>query len=75
MSSIKTVDGKEVVCRGVSTVILKIHEQLLRAEAIVMNEIIEGMDVISQLGGVTFYENDTVEFRKVHCAVSMYQHQ
>ena len=34
-------------------------------------DIIGGMDVISQLGGVTIYENGTVEFRVVHCVVSM----
>ena len=72
MSSIKPVNGKEVVCRGVS-IVTEICGWLLKAEIILMNEIIEGvaiivgMDIVSQLGGVTIYENGTMEFRGVHC--------
>ena len=49
----------------------------MRAEVIVMNEIIEtvdiivGMDVIGQLEGFTIYENGIMEFRGVHCEVNM----
>ena len=55
---------------------LEIHGRLLRAEAIVMNEIIEGVDlivginVVSQLKGVTIYEDGALTFRGAHCAVS-----
>ena len=70
-SIIEAVNGKEVICRGVSTVTMEIRGRLLRVEAIVINGIIEGVDVIvgmnviRQLGGVT-----AVGFREVHCAVS-----
>ena len=57
------MNGKEVVCRGVSTVMVEICGRLLRVEAIVMNEIIESVDVIRQLGRVAIYENDAVELR------------
>ena len=57
------------MCREISRVTLGIHGRLLRVKVIVMNEIIDGVDVIvsidiiSQLGGVTIYENDFMEFR------------
>ena len=48
---------------------LEIRERLLREEAIVINEIIESVDVISQLGGITIYENGAMEFRGVQFTV------
>ena len=57
-SSINAVNEREVVCRGVSTMMLEIHGWLLRVEAIVIDEIIEGID-------------GTMEFRRTHCAVSI----
>ena len=48
-SSIKAVDGKEVVCR----VTLEIRVRLLRMKAIVTNEIINGFDVIVGMGVIS----------------------
>ena len=77
-STIRAVDGQKVACRGISTVTLEICGQLLNTEAIVMEKMIDvvdiimGMDVILELGGVIIKENGNMEFRGGDFATSIH---
>lgn len=62
-SSITAVDGREVKCNGTSIVRLMVRGMSLTIQAIVINKIVTGVDVvlgmdaIARLGGVTVYRN------------------
>ena len=73
--TVKAVDGRDIKCKGIRQVEIKVHGVQVKVEAILMNRIIDridviiGMNVINEMGGVTIKEAE-VKFGDVHCAVT-----
>ena len=76
--ALKAVDGRDIKCNGARQVEIKIRGVRVKVEAILMNHIIDGidviigMDVISEMGGVTIKEAE-VKFGDVLCAVATHR--
>ena len=76
--TVKAVDGRDIKCKGVWQVEIKVRGVRVKVEAILMNRIIDGinviigMDVINEIGGVTIKEAE-VKFGDVHCAVAAFR--
>ena len=74
----KAVDGRDIKCKGIRQVEIKVHGVQVKVEAILMNRIIDGidviigMDIINEMGGVTIKESG-VMFEDVHCAVAAHR--
>ena len=70
--TVKAVDGRDIKCKGARQVEIKIRGVLVKVEAILMNRIIDridviiGMDVINEMGGVTIKK---AEVKFVQCAI------
>ena len=73
--TVKAVDGRDIKHKGAQQVEIKVCGVRVKVEVILMNRIIEGinviigMDVINEMGGVTIKEAE-VKFGDVHCAVA-----
>ena len=76
--TVKAVDGRDIKCKGAQEVEIKVRGLRVKVEVILMNCIIDGidviigMDVINEMGGVTIKEAE-VKFGDVHCAVAAHQ--
>ena len=76
--TVKAVDGGDIKCKGAWQVEIKVCGVRVKVEVILMNCIIDGidviigMDVINQMGGVTIKEAE-VKFGDVHCAVAAHR--
>ena len=74
----KEVDGRDIKCKGARKVEIKVRGVRVKVEAILMNRIIDGidviigMDVINEMGGVTIKEAE-VKFGDVHSAVAAHR--
>ena len=74
-TTIRTVDGTEVKCRGTRQIEIELGGERLTTKAIIMErlindiDIIIGMDVICRLGGLTV-KNGQVKFGETYCAVA-----
>ena len=74
----KAVDGRDIKCKGARQVEIKVRGVRVKVEVILMNRIIDridvmiGMDVINEMGGVTIKEAE-VKFGDVHCAVAAHR--
>lgn len=70
-SSLMTVDGREIVCEGEGTVELTVQGIRLLVKTIVLGRLVDGvdivlgMDVINQLGGVAIAGGGPVTFGRV----------
>ena len=77
-STVKAVDGRDIKCKGAWQVEIKVCGIRVKVEAILMNHIIDGidviigMDVINEMGGVTIKKAE-VKFGDVHCAVAAHR--
>ena len=69
--TVKAVDGRGK-CKGARRGEIKVRGVRLKVEAILMNRIIDGMDVINEMRGVTIKEAE-VKFGDVHCVVSAHR--
>ena len=71
----KAVDGRDIKYKGTRQVEIKVRGVRVKVEAILMNHIIDGidimigMDVINEMGGMTIKKAE-VKFGDVHCAVA-----
>ena len=76
--TVKAVDGRDIKCKGARQVEIKVRGVRVKVEAILMNRIIDGidviigMDVINEMRGVTIKEAE-VKFGDVHCAVAVHR--
>ena len=72
------VDGRDIKCKGARQVEIKVHGVQVKVEAILMNRIIDGidviigMDVINEMGGLTIKKAE-VKFGDVHCAIAAHR--
>ena len=75
---VKAVDGRDIKCKRARQVEIKVRGVQVKVEAILMNRIIDGidviigMDVINEMGGVTIKEAEE-KFGDVHCAVAAHR--
>ena len=76
--TVKAVDGRDIKCKGARQVEIKVRGVRVKVEAILMNRIIDGidviigMDVINEMGGMTIKKAE-VKFGDVHCAVAAHR--
>ena len=76
--TVKAVDGRDLKCKGARQVEIKVCGVRVKVEAILMNRIIDGidviigMDVINVMGGVTIKKAE-VKFGDVHCAIAAHR--
>ena len=69
-------DGRQVRCCGMSRIKLNVAKKLVEVSAVVVDEVVEGIDVvmgidvIDQLGGVTVYRG-TVSFGEAMCLAAI----
>ena len=74
-STLKAVDGRDIKCKGARQVEIKVSGVHVQVGAILNNCIIDGinviigMDIINEMGGVTIKEVE-VKFGDVQCAVA-----
>ena len=73
--TVKAVDGRDIKCKGARQVEIKVRGVRVKVEVILMNRIIDrvdviiGMDVINEMGGVIIKKAE-VKFGDVHCAMA-----
>ena len=76
--TVKAVDGRDIKCKGARQVEIKVRGVRVKVEAILMNRIIAGidviigMDIINEMGGVTIKKAE-VKFGDVHCTVATHR--
>lgn len=76
--TVKAVDGRNIECKGARQVEIKVCGMHVKVRAILMNHIVDGidviigMDVINELGGVTI-KKAKVKFGDIQCAVAAHQ--
>ena len=76
--TVKAIDGRDIKCKGAWQVEIKARGVRVKVEVILMNRIIDGidiiigMDVINEMGGVTIKKAE-VKFGDVHCAVAAHR--
>ena len=64
--TVKAVDGRDIKCKGARQGEIKIRGVRIKVEAILMNRIIDGidviigMDVIHEIGGVTIKKAEVI---------------
>ena len=76
--TVKAVNGRDIKCKRARQVEIKVRGVRVKVEAILMNHIIDGIDIIigtdiiNEMGGVTIKEAE-VKFGDVHCAVAAHR--
>ena len=76
--TVKAVDGRDLKFKGARQVEIKVRGVRVKVEATLMNRIIDGIDVIigmnviNEKGGVTIKEAE-VKFGDVHCTVAAHR--